>query len=647
MISPESVAEILGMVRIEDIISDYVQLKKSGSNFKGLSPFSKERTPSFYVSPSKQIFKDFSSGKGGNAVSFVMDMEQVSYPEALRILAQKYNIEIKETQSQNPEEKQAQAHRESLMLSAGFAQDFFKAQLHTEEGKTIGASYFKERGFNAKTIEKFGLGYSPSAWDGLVKATQENAYNLSYFQELGLIREKEGRLYDFFRERVVFPIQNVSGRAIAFGARTLKADKNIPKYINSPESEIYQKSKVLYGIHQAKQDIVKQNNCYLVEGYTDVLSLHQAGVENVVASAGTALTEEQVRLLQRYTSHVTLLYDGDIAGIKASLRGIDLLLKAGLNIKVVLLPEGHDPDSFAQSHNQDDILAYLAQNSLDFIDFTIKALSIETENDPIQKVKLVKEVLRAIALIPDRITQEVYIKLCAQKLGFEETLLYQELRKEQQQHFVAQKASPENNPEVFQDYSTSEEKSSLQTESSTYAIEAEIIKALLQYGTEKVLFEALSENGGKETLSIPLAEYVVLEFSQDDLTPNEEIFRKMYALFAEALQENKPLPDEKTFTTHHEQDIVKRATDLLTSPYTLSPTWAKHNIQVAQVKEQLDRHARQLLLHFKLKHVQALQEKVLKQLQENQAEENYLITRYMQLGKAKRYFAEQLGMVII
>ena len=421
--------QIFETARIEEVIGQFVNLKKSGSNYKGLSPFSSEKTPSFMVSPAKGIFKDFSSGKGGNVVSFLMEHESYSYPEALRWLGKYYNIEIPEREL-TPEEKAKLDERDSLFIANAFAEKFFTDQLESEEGRAIGLSYFLERGYRDDVIKKFQLGYSPDKSDALIKAADEGGHNLEFFEKLGLVKEKEnGDRFDFFRGRVMFPIHNLTGRVLGFGGRTLKKSKKTAKYFNSPESPIYHKSDVLYGIYQSRNSIRNKDLCYLVEGYTDVISMHQSGIENVVASSGTALTPGQIRLIKRFTPNITILFDGDPAGIRASFRGIDLILEEGMNVKVVPFPEGEDPDSYSKRVSSDELVAYLEEHAQDFISYKSNTVLAETKNDPIKKAGLIREVLDSIALVPNQISRSVYIQQTSQQFEIAEQTLISELNK--------------------------------------------------------------------------------------------------------------------------------------------------------------------------------------------------------------------------
>ncbi|HET8854729.1 MAG TPA: DNA primase, partial [Salinimicrobium sp.] len=427
MISRATIDKVFETARVEEVIGDFVQLKKSGSNFKGLSPFSDERTPSFMVSPVKQIWKDFSSGKGGNVVAFLMEHEHFTYPEAIKFLAGKYNIEVEETE-QNEEQKQEADERESMFLISEFASKYFgNVLLNTDRGKAIGLSYFKERGFSRETIEKFRLGYSPDEWDAFTSEAIRKGYKLEFLEKTGLSIVKEEKQFDRFKGRVMFPIRSMSGRVLGFGGRILDNSKKAAKYLNSPESAIYHKSKVLYGIYHAKKSIAAEDNCYLVEGYTDVIQLSQAGIENVVSSSGTALTSEQIRLVNRLTKNITVLFDSDPAGLRASLRGIDLILEQGMNVRICTFPEGEDPDSFARKHSQEEIRIFLKDNSRDFITFKASLLMEEAKKDPVKKAALIRDMVSSISKIPDTIQQEVYVQETSRIMEISEEVLFSTL----------------------------------------------------------------------------------------------------------------------------------------------------------------------------------------------------------------------------
>ena len=438
MIPQDIIQEIIETSRIEEVIGEFVQLKKSGANYKGLSPFVQEKSPSFMVSPVKQIFKDFSSGKGGNVVSFIMEHEHYTYPEALRYLAGKYNIAIPEIERTAEDIAQAN-EKESIYLVSNYANEYFQKKMHeTKEGKDIGLSYFHERGFTEETIKKFQLGYSPNEWGAFTKTAIKEGYKLEFLEKSGLSIVKEDKQFDRFKGRVMFPIHNLSGRVLGFGGRILTQDKKAAKYINSPESEIYHKSKVLYGLFYAKKGIVTNDNCMLVEGYTDVISMHQSGISNVVASSGTALTTEQIRLIGRYTKNITILFDGDSAGIRASFRGIDMILEQDMNVKVVLFPDGEDPDSYAKAHSTEELNQFLTDNSQDFIRFKTSMLVEETKNDPIKRAGLIKDIVTSISKIPDHIKRSVYLQECSSLLNIDEASLITELNKTKRKQCVIQ-----------------------------------------------------------------------------------------------------------------------------------------------------------------------------------------------------------------
>lgn len=451
MIDQATIDKIMAATDIVDVVSDFVSLRRRGANYWGLCPFHDDKTPSFSVSQSKGVCKCFSCGKGGSAIHFIMEHEQLSYYEALKYLAKKYNIEIHEKELTD-EEKQKRSDRESMFVINSFAQEFFsKSLLETDEGRSVGLAYFKERGFNEDIIRKFGLGYSPEKRDALALEAQKRGYKIDYLLKTGLCREgQEGRVYDLFSGRVMFPVYSVSGKVVAFGGRILKSGVKISKYFNSPESDIYHKSNELYGIYQAKRAIEKERCCYLVEGYTDVLSMHQSGIENVVASSGTALTHGQIRLIHRFTDNITVLYDGDAAGIKASLRGIDLILQEGLNIKVVLLPDGEDPDSFSKSQSAESFRRYIRTHETDFIRFKTQLLLDDAGEDPIKRAAIISNIVESISLIPDAIVRSVYVQECSRLLQIDEQVLLSELNNRRQKR-AEQQSSRER-------YSSTEER---------------------------------------------------------------------------------------------------------------------------------------------------------------------------------------------
>lgn len=531
-------------MRVEEVIGDFVQLKRAGSNYKGLSPFSNERTPSFMVSPAKQIWKDFSSGKGGNAIAFLMEHEHFTYPEALRYLAKKYHIEIEENEISS-EEKEKENERESLYIVSEFAQKFFAQTLtETEEGKAIGLTYFKERGFSLETIKKFRLGYSPDAWTAFTDTALAKGFQLQFLENTGLTIVKDDKKFDRFKGRVMFPIHSMSGRVLGFGGRILTQDKKAAKYLNSPESEIYHKSKILYGIFHAKQAIVKADNCFLVEGYTDVIQLHQKGIENVVASSGTALTPDQIRLIHRLTNNITMLYDGDAAGLRASIRGVDLILEQGMNVKICTFPEGEDPDSFARKTAYEDLVLYLENNATDFIRFKASLLMQEAKNDPIKKAETIRDIVESISKISDLIKQEIYIRECASIMDISENVLFSTLSQITKKDLYQGQKVERNKPlEVTR---TKAEQAKIAI-NRLNVLERDLIKHLLLYGDRICTFTdailVADENGKlQEKLveqDLKVYEKIFLELQEDEIEFSNPIFKEVYDLIVLQYTENQ------------------------------------------------------------------------------------------------------------
>ena len=539
MISQTTIDNVFETARVEEVIGDFVVLKKSGSNFKGLSPFSDERTPSFMVSPAKQLWKDFSSGKGGSVVSFLMEHEHFSYPEAIKYLANKYGIEVEETE-RTDEQKEKATQKENLFVVSDYAREYFhKTLLNVEEGKAIGLSYFKERGFTQETIEKFSLGYSLDKWDAFTNTAIKKGYQLEFLKKTGLTIVKGEKQFDRFKGRVIFPIQSMSGRTLGFGGRILTNDKKAAKYLNSPESDIYHKSDVLYGLYQAKSVISKEDNCYLVEGYTDVLQFNQSGIINVVSSSGTALTPNQIRLINRLTKNITVLYDGDDAGLRASIRGIDLILEQGMNVKVCTFPEGEDPDSFAKNNSIEILKEYLNENSKDFITFKANLLVKEADNDPIKKANTVHEIITSISKIPDDIKKEIYIQECSRLMNIEESTLYsslaQKLKKQNKE--LSKKFQKKNVPFNV----ISSEKQSFKKVDHQFELEKKIIELLLIYGVKEEEFEEISieiNDEGEishksETIKSKVFEKIYLDLQEDETEFANESFKEMYQLIIE------------------------------------------------------------------------------------------------------------------
>ncbi len=572
MISKTTIDQVYETARLEEVIGDFVQLKKSGSNFKGLSPFTDERTPSFMVSPVKQIWKDFSSGKGGNVVAFLMEHEHFTYPEAIRYLAKKYNIEIDEIE-QTSEEKEQANEKESMYLVSEYAQKYFEKTLwDTEPGKAIGLTYFKERGFTDETIKKFGLGYSLDEWEAFTQNALDQGYKLEFLEKTGLtiVKEQTGggtKRFDRFKGRVMFPIHSMSGRVLGFGGRILTNDKKAAKYLNSPESDIYHKSKVLYGIYYAKQAIAKEDNCFLVEGYTDVIQMVQRGVENVVASSGTALTPEQIRLINRLTKNITVLFDGDAAGLRASLRGIDLILEQGMNVKVCTFPEGEDPDSFSKGNTYEDLVLYLAENAKDFIQFKTSLLVKEAANDPIKRADTIRDIVNSISKIPDRIQKEVYIQECAKIMQISEEVLYNTLAQINKKEINEASKKIKQEQQVFEVVKNDPvvEKVDVQ-----YELERKIIEMLLLYGNQKQEFEdlVLKENEDGELVLEPeiveakVYEKVYLDLQEDEIELSNEQFKSIYYKLIESLNEKEDF-SVNTFLAELNQEMVSEISSIL------------------------------------------------------------------------------------
>ena len=571
MISKETIEKVFDQARVEEVIGDFVQLKRSGSNMKGLSPFVNEKSPSFMVSPVKQIWKDFSSGKGGNSVTFLMEHEHFTYPEAIKYLANKYGIEVEETIVSNEDIEQAN-EKESMYLVSEFARDYFhKTMLNTDEGQAIGLSYFKERGFTKDTIEKFQLGYSPDIWDAFTKEALGKAYKLEYLEKTGLtiVKQEDGKTFDRFKGRVMFPIQSMSGRVLGFGGRILTNDKKAAKYLNSPESEIYHKSKVLYGIFQAKQAIAKQDNCYLVEGYTDVIQFNQSGIENVVASSGTALTPDQIRLVNRLTNNITVLFDGDAAGLRASIRGIDLILEAGMNVKVCSFPDGEDPDSFAKNNSYDVLKQYLEENSKDFIQFKADLLVKEAYNDPIKKAELIRDMVNSISKISDTIKREVYIKECSRIMDISEDVLYNTLAQMLKKDISEANKKYTEEKKAFEVHKNNEQ---LQPEKINilYELEQKIIEILLINGSKTddftETFLSKDEAGNivevKETNTYKVYEKIYLALQEDEIELSNPIFKTIYSDIINYYNQNIQFEIDK-YISQTSPEIANKITSIL------------------------------------------------------------------------------------
>ncbi|MCC6691158.1 MAG: DNA primase [Bacteroidia bacterium] len=663
MIPKDTIDKIFDAARIEEIVGDYVTLKKRGANLLGLCPFHNEKTPSFTVSPAKGIYKCFGCGKAGNSVNFIMEHDQLSYPEALRFLAKKYNIEIEEKE-RTPEEILSQNEKESLYVVCTHAQKYFSNNLlTTDEGRSIGLSYFKERGFRDDIIEKFQLGYALDDRKAFTNDALKKGYKAEYLVKAGLTVNKEDaggnapspisetHLFDRFSGRVIFPIHNLTGRIIAFGGRILKTDKKLAKYINSPETEIYHKSNVLYGIYFAKKSIISNDVCYLVEGYTDVISMHQAGIENVVASSGTSLTIEQIRLIKRYTQNITILYDGDNAGIKASFRGINMILEEGLNVKVLLFPDGDDPDSFAKRVSNDELKKFIESNTKDFIAFKTMLLYSEVSNDPIKKAQLVKDIVESIAIIPEAINRSVYIKECSRLMDMDEQLLLNELNKIRRKK-TNEKNKKENalsEPSLIDEVNVEAPPQPLLPENSIEHQERGIIRLLLNYADKTILVDGneKDDRGNPLQVNVTVAEIIIDELEHDEIKFSNRSYETIYAAYLKSRTSGQ-IPDMNFFITHSDVDVTKVAIDLVSSPYTLAK-WEQHNIAVQTESQILKKSVYDSIYSFKARQIEQLLDQNSNILKTADRSENLdaLIQKQQDLIEAKKYFNKLLGRIVV
>jgi len=645
VIKQKTIDKVFDTIQIEEVVGDFVDLKKRGTSLIGLCPFHNEKSPSFNVSVSKGIYKCFGCGEGGHAVDFVMKHEKYSYPEAIRYLAKKYNIEVEEDE-QSEEQLIVNDRRESLLIVTNWAAGMFQDSLwNSDEGKTIGLSYFKERGYREDIIKKFELGYSPESWDYLYSNSVKAGHQEEYLEATGLIIKKEGgRTYDRFRSRVIFPIHNLTGRTVGFGGRTLKTDKKIPKYVNSPESDIYHKSSVLYGLYFAKKSIVTNDNCYLVEGYADVLSTHQAGIENVVSSSGTSLTAEQIKLISRFTKNVTMLYDGDAAGIKASLRGTDMLLKEGLNVKVLLFTDGHDPDSYIQKFGPNSFEEYIKKNQQDFISFKTQILLQDAGKDPVKRAGVIREIVESIALIPDQIKASVFIRDCSVKLDIEERVLISELNKIRLQQSRKAAPSRSNSPDLppedlFNDEPLAPQSSETKLSSNDLQ-EQEIIRLLLHYGDMPATW--------LEEENYPIA--VLILSSLQDVEFTHPDTKKIADIYVEYLNREE-LPEHRVFITNSDKDISNLTISLLSSPYSLSPNWNddKRQIYVKSETDNLKDTVIKAIYRIKKRKIEERIQKIREEMKEETNPDNIsiLLSKYQKLKEVEKETLTFLGTVII
>ncbi|BFM43722.1 DNA primase [Flavobacterium sp. CFS9] len=684
MISQSTIDAVFDAARVEEVIGDFVNLKRAGSNFKGLSPFSDERSPSFMVSPAKGIWKDFSTGKGGNSVKFLIEHSQFTYPEAIRYLARKYNIEIEETE-QTDAEKAMTDVRESMYLVSEFAKDYFhKTLLNSEEGKAIGLSYFKERGFTNETIKKFSLGYSPETWDALTKEALGKGYKLEFLESTGLTIPREDRPFDRFKGRVMFPIESMSGRVLGFGGRILTNDKKAAKYLNSPESDIYHKSKVLYGIFQAKQAIAKQNNCYLVEGYTDVIQFHQAGIENVVASSGTALTPDQIRLINRLTRNITVLFDGDAAGLRASVRGIDLILEEGMNVRVCAFPDGEDPDSFARKNSHDDLVAYLEENSKDFIQFKASLLMKEAKNDPIKKADLIRDMVNSISKIPDRIQREIYTQECARIMDISEQVLVSTLaqliqkdlaeagkkQKQEQRPFEVHRNQPAKQTGFLggdpedprtgppEDYYPGGEPGYAQEPAEKvdilYRLERKVIEILLLYGDKTEEFEDVllktNEEGDvimvSEMKNYKVYQRIYLSLQEDEVELSNNLFRDIFTDLIGFYNQHEKFSLEQ-YLMRLQPDFAQEVTDILMEDERLTlHDWEGQNIFSKMKHETIAQYVTETIMSMRWFLVGKIIDELKSSIKPDNSDNTELLSMVVDYSKLVNSFAKKLGRVM-
>ncbi len=645
MIDKDTIQKIVDTANILEVVQDFVTLKRRGTNYIGLCPFHNEKTPSFNVSPARGIYKCFGCSKGGNSVNFIMDHEHLSYPDALRYLARKYHISITEREL-SPEEKQSQTERESLLIINAFAQKYFSNNLlNTPEGEAVGMSYFKERGFRHDTIEKFQLGYCLEKGYHFTNEALKKGFKLEFLQKLGLTKSKETMNYDFYRGRVMFPIHSLSGRVIGFAGRVLKKAENMAKYVNSSDSEIYHKNEHLYGMYFAKRSIVQSDKCFLVEGYTDVISMHQSGIENVVASSGTSLTINQIRLIHRFTNQLTMLYDGDAAGIKASVRGIELILQEGMNVKVILLPDGEDPDSYAQKHSSTEVLQYIAGNESDFITFKAKLLSKEAQNDPIKKAGLINEIVNTIAILPDAITRSVYAKECSKILQVDEKVIYAELQRRlaKQTSSTPTPQPPQNLQPPIEPPPDLEPMSQIpDIDPIVLKIEMEIIRVMLNYGNSSFLV--------KDKEYVTVADYIIKQIEDD--FDNLQISTPMYQLIFQEYSQKLKLGeaiDGDFFVKHQNLEINQLAASLLSPAYRLSNFWNRSssplNLKEVEFKEAIPK----LMMVYKERKIRLLLKEVemaIKNTTEVETQQN-LMQKYILLKQMSMLFAKEIGEIII
>ena len=646
MIPQDTIMSILDTARIEEVVGDFVSLKKRGANMIGVCPFHKEKTPSFIVSPAKGIFKCFGCGKAGDSVRFIMEHEHYSYPEALRYIARKYGIIIEEKE-QSPEDIVAQNEREKMFNINTFAQRYFSETMKTnEEGIAIGMSYFKERGFRDAIIDKFQLGYCLNQRDTFIQHALKNGYSKELLLKIGLASGNEERMYDKYQGRVIFPIHNLTGKVIGFGARILSSDKTKAKYLNSPESEIYNKSQTLYGIYFAKNEISRQDNCILVEGYADVLSMHQAGIENTVASSGTSLTTEQIRLISRYTKNITILYDGDSAGIHAALRGTDMILEEGMNVRIVVLPPDEDPDSFVQHNPIEFVRDYLEKNANDFISFKTQMLLKDASNNPIKKAEVVKDIVNSISVIPDAIFRATYIKECSRMLEMPEQTLINELNKILRARIRKSNGIQQEQIDVTNIIKTESQEAFVEAAPIGFYQEQELVKLLFTYGDREIDIDGTDENNNPIIYKIIVASFIIDDLKNDDLLFKDETHRIIFEIYDKALDDGI-LPKQQFFVSHENAKIAELAANLLSSPYKLD-NWEKKEIKVKTEEDVLSKLVITSVLRFKDMVLDEKRNELTKQIMEteNIDDQIILMVKKKRLDDLRIKINHELGIVI-
>jgi DNA primase len=645
MIDHSTIERIFDAAQITEVVQEFVSLKKRGVNYLGLCPFHNEKTPSFTVSPAKGIFKCFGCGKGGNSVNFIMEHEHLSYPEALKWLAKKYHIEIEEKEA-TPEEIAKQNERESMLVVTQYAAKQFSENLfHGHEGMALGLSYFHERGFRDAVLHKFDVGYCNEKRDDFTRKALDAGYRSEYLVMSGLTIDREGYIFDRFAGRIMFPIHSLSGQVLGFGGRIIKSDPKAAKYVNTPETEIYHKSRIVYGIFQARQAIIREDRCFLVEGYTDVLSMHEASVENVVASSGTALTQEQIRLIKRFTPNITMLYDGDPAGVKASVRGTDMVLEEGMNVRIVLLPDGEDPDSYSKKVSEEEFKKYLKDNETDFIRFKTRLLLDEAREDPVRRANLIREVVRSIAVIPDQINRTIYVKECSLLLGMPEEVVLDEVMKlRKQQSFRDRNTWPVQDAIVTPQAAPQRQK---KREETSYYSEKEILRLLIRYGAE-VLSRVTDRETGTETITT-VADYIISEIEEDELKLNDPVFAAMY----EEIKFNTGqgmIPGERHFVHHSEPAISAIAVDMLTEKYTLSSIWNTRGSYVETEEMKLKELVPETVLSFKSDKIKILQKEIIREISQAKGDDErvaILQERYKAMTSLQKKIAYSLGKRVV